>query len=287
MSDLPDAGNPGGRSKRRPAAPGPEAGGMTSPAHAPVSLGKRLRKSALPCFGICPNWEDYPVEARKKIADAAKVCYPGPVYAEIFAAAGKEIFPRNYYHFLGNKIAQSDLFEFLDIPHPWTRLYYGRDRFGRIEEDFRYPFVAKTPVGSSQGAGVFLIRAPEELAKYLEVHNPAYIQEFFPIDRDLRTVVIGGRVVHAYWRIHREGDFRNNVSRGGLICFEDIPEAALEFARATALRCRFDEVGLDICEHGGRYWVIEANMVFGLEGFKEKGMDIHEILAGLVEAGAI
>ena len=251
-----------------------------------VSLGKRLRKS-IDCFGINPNWSDYPEDIRRKILGSEKICYPGPVYAEIFAAAGKEIFPRNYYHFLGNKIAQTNLFQFLDIAHPKTRIYYGRNRSRAIEADFRYPFLAKAPVGSSQGRGVFLIRSAEELFEYLEAHNPAYIQEFFPIERDIRAVVIGGAVVIAYWRIAREGDFRNNVSQGGRICFENVPEAALDFARRVAARCGFDEAGLDICEHADRYWVLEANMVYGLEGFRGKGLDIYEELAKAFDCGAI
>jgi ribosomal protein S6--L-glutamate ligase len=99
----------------------------------------------------------------------------------------------------------------------------------------------------------------------------------------LRVVVIGGKLVHAYWRIHAEGDFRNNVSQGGTISFEDIPAEALDFAVEAARRCCFDEVGLDICEHGGKYYVLEANMVFGRHGFRKKELDIHQIIANLFD----
>jgi ribosomal protein S6--L-glutamate ligase len=207
------------------------------------------------------------------------------VYCEIFQAAGLDVFPRNYYHFLGDKIAQTDLFNLLGIPHPRTRIYYGGERSGRIESDFSYPFVAKTPIGSSQGEGVFLIDCREELSQYLRTHNPAYIQERLPIERDLRVVAIGGALVHAYWRIHAEGDFRNNVSQGGTVSFEDIPAEALDFGMEVARRCGFDEVGLDICEHAGKYCVLEANMVFGQEGFRKKGLDIHQMIADLFDSG--
>jgi len=250
-----------------------------------ISLGKRLRKSSIRCVGVKPNWSDYPEEVQKEILLADKVFYPGPVYCEVLEAAGFDVFPRNYYHFLGSKIAQTDLFNLLEIPHPRTRIYYGSNLSGRIESDFSYPFVAKTPVGSSRGAGVFLIRLPEELSTYLETHNPAYIQEYLPIERDLRVVVISGKLVHAYWRINGTGDFRNNVSRGGTVSFEDVPSEALEFALDVARKCRFDEVGLDICEHAGKYYVLEANMVFGQEGFRKKGLDIHEIIADLFDSG--
>ena len=252
-----------------------------------VSLGKRLRKSSIRCVGIKPNWSDYPEELQREILHAEKICYPGPVYGQIFQAAGLSVFPRNYYHFLGNKIAQTDLFDLLQISHPRTKIYYGRDPLERIKSDFRFPLVAKTPLGSSQGRGVFLICRPEELSQYLKTHNPAYIQEYLPIERDLRVVVIGGNLVHAYWRIHGEGDFRNNVSQGGTISFENIPAAALDFAMEAASKCRFDEVGLDICEHAGKYFVLEANMVFGQEGFREKDLDIHEIIANLFDSGGL
>lgn len=249
-----------------------------------ISLGKRLRKSSIPCVGICPNWCDFPEEVKRALMTAATICYPGPVYEEVFQAAGKSIFPKNYYHFLGNKIAQTNLFQLLEIPHPRTGIYYGRNQSERICNDFRFPFVGKTPVGSSRGEGVFLIRDPGDLLKYLDNHNPAYVQEYFPIDRDLRVVVITGKVIHAYWRVHRKGDFRNNVAQGGAISFDGIPAEALEFGRKVAAECGFDEVGLDICEYGGKYYVLEANMVFGLEGFRKKGMDIYGIIAGLFDA---
>jgi ribosomal protein S6--L-glutamate ligase len=246
-----------------------------------ISLGKRLRKSPIRCLGVKPNWGDYPEEVREAILSAEKICYPGPVYGEIFQAAGLDVFPRNYYRFLGNKIAQTNLFNLLDISHPRTGIYYGRDLLKRIESDFPYPLIAKTPFGSSRGLGVFLIRRPEDLSEYLETHNPAYIQEYLPIDRDLRAVVIGARLVHAYWRIHGDGEFRNNVARGGTISFENIPGAALDFALQTAVKCGFDEVGLDICEHADKYFVLEANMVYGQEGFRKKNLDIYQLIANL------
>ncbi len=259
--------------------------GMKEIAPRLISLGKRLRKSSFRCVGLKPYWRDYPEELQREILSAEKICYPGPVYGEIFQAGGLSVFPRNYYHFLGNKIAQTDLFNLLQVPQPRTKIYYGRRCFEAIAKDFSYPFVAKTPFGSSQGRGVFLICRPEELSRYLETHNPAYIQEYLPIERDLRVVVIDGNLVHAYWRVHVEDDFRNNVTQGGTVSFENVPAKALDFAMETALKCRFDEVGLDICEYSGKYYVLEANMVFGQEGFRKRDMDIHQIIANLFDSG--
>ena len=249
-----------------------------------ISLGKRPRKSSIRCLGVRPNWRDYPQELREEILNAERVYYPGPVYSQILQAVGIAVFPRNYYHFLGNKIAQTDLFNLLEISHPKTRIYYGRSPLERIERDFSYPLIAKTPVGSSRGEGVFLVPSREKLGEYLRTHNPAYIQEYLPIGRDLRVVVLGGDIAHAYWRIHMQGEFRNNISRGGSFSFEDIPPEALDFAVLVARRCGFDEVGLDICEYRGNYCVLEANMVFGHEGFRKKGLDIHQVIAKSIDS---
>ncbi|MBZ4659303.1 MAG: RimK family alpha-L-glutamate ligase [Desulfacinum sp.] len=251
-----------------------------------LSLGKRLRRCpSFRCLGVHPNWDDYGEEEKRAIRSAGTIHYPSRLYEELFRAAGKDVFPGNYYAFMGNKIRQTQLFQLLGVPHPRTGIYYGKEREERILADFSFPLVAKTPVGSSQGQGVWRIGDRGALRAYLSAHNPAYVQEYLPIDRDLRVVLLARRVVHAYWRIARPGDFRNNVSCGGRISFEDIPEAALEFARWTACVCRFDEVGLDICRHDGRWWVLEANMAYGLEGFRRRGLNIHEIFKELDEGG--
>jgi len=253
-----------------------------------ISLGKRMRcAQSFVCFGVKPNWDDYPAAVKKAILDTEEVFYPSPLYEDVLRPLGKSTFPRNNYAFLGNKIRQTNLFQLLEIRHPRTRVYYGRNRQTRICRDFAYPFVAKAPVGSSKGEGVFLIEGEPGLENYLEGHYPAYIQEYLNLDRDLRAVVIKGRIIHAYWRIHPPGEFRNNVAQGGLISFDGIPDEALRFALDVAKRCGFEEVGLDICEADGGYCVIEANMVFGLEGFRQKGLDYHQMLGDLAHNGLL
>ena len=253
-----------------------------------VSLGKRLRFCpSFTCLGVRTNWTDYAAEARETICLADEVYYSTQLYEDLFRSLGKKVFPRNYYRFVGNKIRQTNLFQYLGISHPRTRLYYGRNRAKRIGSDFEFPFVAKNPVGSSKGLGVWLLKTEADLACYLEGHHPAYIQEYLAIDRDLRVVLIGGEVVHAYWRIPKPGEFRNNVFQGASISYEGIPPDALEFARDVARRCRFDEVGLDVCCARERYYVLEANMVFGLEGFKQMGLEIYEIFERMDREGRL
>jgi ribosomal protein S6--L-glutamate ligase len=192
---------------------------------------------------------------------------------------------------VGDKVRQSAMFQLLGVPHPRTATY-GRRHWGRIREEFSFPFVAKLP-HTSRGAGVFLVRAEAELAAYLAALSGqgkgqrAYIQEYLELERDLRVVCFNRRPVHAYWRERVAGDFRTNISLGGRVGLEGVPEAALDLAGQVAERCGLDEVGLDLCEHRGSFLVIEANMAFGLKGFEAAGKDFKTIVKQILESDEI
>jgi ribosomal protein S6--L-glutamate ligase len=253
-----------------------------------IALGKRLRHSPdVETLGMRPNIADYSEAELDLLRQANTVYYPSALYEDVFLALGKRVFPANYYRYMGDKIKQTELFTLLDIPHPRTRIYYGSQKVRRILGDFTLPFIAKIPRGSSKGRGVFLLRTRADLNRYLAESSPAYIQELLPIDRDLRIVLVGAKVVHAYWRIARDGEFRSNVSLGGRISGRNIPAAALRFAEGVARLCQFDEVGLDVCQYKGEYLVLEANMVYGLKGFEVAGLDIYQLLTESVSEGGI
>ena len=253
-----------------------------------IALGKRLRHSPLvQTLGLRPNFEDYSDNELDLLRNADTIYYPSTLYEDIFLALGKRVFPANYYRYMGDKIKQTELFTLLGIPHPRTRIYRDNPRALQILADFSFPFIAKIPRGSSQGRGVFLIRSREDLQAYLQEYVPAYIQEYLAIDRDLRVVLVGAKVVHAYWRIARPGEYRSNVSLGGRISLENIPDDALRFAERVARLCKFDEVGLDICICEDKYLVIEANMVYGLKGFETAGLNIYQLISKRVTEGGI
>ena len=84
-----------------------------------------------------------------------------------------------------------------------------------------------------------------------------------------------------------DGEFRTNLAAGGRIDLSGIPDAAQKLAREAARRCGWDDVGIDICAYQGEYYILEANMKYGREGFREAGMNYHEILANLISEGVI
>jgi len=133
------------------------------------------------------------------------------------------------------------------------------------------------------GRGVYLIQNPTDLEAYLQEVDIAYIQEYLRVDRDIRVVIIGKRIVHAYWRLAPANDFRTNVAVGGQIRLDSVPDAALDLALHIGHRCRWDDVGVDICQHNSNYFVLEANMKYGKEGFRKAGIDYTQLMEDMIE----
>jgi ribosomal protein S6--L-glutamate ligase len=254
-----------------------------------VALEARLKSCRnVLTLGVKPNFSDYSPPEAEMILHSGKIYYPTSLYADLLDTAGIPTFPsRHTYMYVQDKIKQTALFTLLNIPHPRTRVFYGKRQMEAICNYFRFPFIAKIPRGSAMGRGVFRIQTPDDLDRYLQMISIAYIQEYLPIDRDIRVVVIGNRVVHAYWRIAPEGDFRSNVAVGGRVHLDAVPDEALALARHTAKKCRWDDVGIDICHHAGRYYVIEGNMKYGKEGFRQAGIDYVQLMETMIDHGEI
>ncbi len=254
-----------------------------------IALESRLRNCRnVLTLGVKPNFEDYSPENSKLIHRAPIIYYPSLFYADLFASMGKKTFP-GYHNYMcvQDKIKQTALFKLQKIPHPETRIFYGRHQQKSITDFFSFPLVAKIPRGSALGRGVFLIKNKADLADYCRINRTAYIQEYLPADRDIRVVVIGEKVVHAYWRIAPCNEFRSNIALGGSIHLENVPAGALNLALYTARKCRWDDVGIDVLPHDGKFYVLEGNMKYGRQGFEAAGIDYVEMMERMIDKGEI
>ena len=250
-----------------------------------IALEGRLRDCRnVMTLGVRPNFSDYTPREMDLIRNAAKIYYPSLFYAELFDTIGKPTFPSYHcYKFVQDKIKQTALFELLNISHPRTRVFYGKRQKKTIVDHFPFPFIGKIARGSAMGRGVYLIQDPSDLEAYLQEADIAYIQEYLPVDRDIRVVIIGTRTVHAYWRLAPEDEFRTNVAVGGIISLDSVPGEALDLALHIGHTCRWDDVGIDICRHNGKYYVLEANMKYGKEGFRQAGIDYTQMMEDMIE----
>lgn len=254
-----------------------------------LALEARLRSCRnVLTLGVHPNFTDYGPEDAEKIRRASKIYYPTAFYADLFDAVGKATFPSYHtYKCVQDKIKQTALFQLAGLPHPKTRVFYGKRQKEKIKDYFSFPFIAKEARGSAMGRGVFLITDDVALETYTRNRHVAYIQQYIPMDRDIRVVVVGRRVIHAYWRIAEEGEFRTNVAMGGRVSLANVPKEALSLARRAARVCGWDDVGIDICCQKGEYFILEANMKYGKEGFRAAGMDYYRIMEQMIDDGKI
>jgi ribosomal protein S6--L-glutamate ligase len=253
-----------------------------------IALGSRLKGvPEVQVLGVKPNFLDYSPLERGLILNAGIVLFPTLNYAQFFTTLGKPIFPSlETYLYSDEKFKQTTLYYMLGLPHPRTRIYYHLHH-ENIPREFNFPFIAKLARNSARGRGVFLISEPKELRAYLALTRIAYIQEYLPHERDLRVILINYEPVLAYWRIRSPGNFRTNLSQGGTVSFDDIPEDGVRLAAECARRCRFNDVGIDLINSGGKWYVIEANMKYGRKGLMLKGLDLKEIMRRKLLSGEL
>ena len=145
------------------------------------------------------------------------------------------------------------------------------------------PFVAKIP-RSSMGNGVFLIETYADWQAYVAVTEVLYVQEYLPIDRDMRIIWVGDRIVNGYWRLQSDRGFHNNISQGGQVEIALIPKEAQDLVCYLAQNLGINHAGFDIAMVGSTPYVIEINRIFGNQGVKGLQHDVNtELLSYLNE----
>jgi len=198
----------------------------------------------------------------------------------------KRIFPSPAAYHLGHdKVQMTRVFEALYPEHvPHTRITAAdTDHLWALPEEFGYPFVAKE-IRNSMGQGVFLIDSPAAWRMYAQANNVWYAQEYLPINRDLRVVIIGEQVAVAYWRDIPEGAFHANVARGGRVNFADVPSEALSFALQVARSLGIDHAGFDLVMVGNHLYLLEFNLYFGNQGLATQGVNSADLIYGYLSA---
>ena len=146
-----------------------------------------------------------------------------------------------------------------------------------IWEAFTLPFVAKLP-RSSQGAGVWLIESRADWRAYQARSDVLYAQEYLPIDRDLRIVIVGDQILAAYWRLQGNDGFHNNLSRGGEVLQGPVPQQALDLVRQVATRLDINHAGFDVAMVGQHPYLLEFNRLFGNQGVEGGDQRIQQAI---------
>lgn len=190
-------------------------------------------------------------------------------------ALKKQIFPSiASYHLGRDKVEMTRAFWSLVPQHVPLTLILPADAAGveRAADELGFPMVVKDP-RNSMGRGVWKVETRRELAARAAELEVLYAQEYLQDDRDLRVVVVGDRVVTAYWRVGGDG-FHHNVACGGELSWEDVPREATELALSLARDLGVDHAGFDLMMVDGRPYLLELNVMFGTRGLVERGIDL-------------
>ena len=163
-----------------------------------------------------------------------------------------------------------------NIPHPKTMLVKNPVDSNYVSKNIGFPIVVKSLSGT-HGKGVYLAenkRNFEQLVEMMEQFNDRFniiLQEFVEDShgKDLRIIVVGGKVIGAMKRESVDGDFRANVTRGGgakpVELDEQMEYLALESTKILGL----DIGGVDLLYDGDGYKICEVNSSPGFNGMEK------------------
>jgi RimK family alpha-L-glutamate ligase len=167
------------------------------------------------------------------------------------------------------------------LPIPKTMLTRFPCKAELVEKVVGFPCVLKVVTGS-HGKGVYLCENAKqfedlsELVSSIDFKASMIIQEYIAHSegRDLRVIVIGGRVVGAMQRTATDGSFKANISRGGEGTPYEVDDEMEMLAIQVAKVLDLDIAGVDLLFHPDGYKICEANSSPGFKGF-EKALGIN------------
>jgi gamma-F420-2:alpha-L-glutamate ligase len=168
------------------------------------------------------------------------------------------------------------------LPIPRTMLGTFPIDIDLVERELGFPVIVKTLKGT-RGAGVLkcedrsqfedlagLLESAEAKADFILQH---YVRASH--GRDVRVLVVGGRVVAAMERRSLTGGFKSNVSLGGVGVAYNPPQEMAELAVQAADVLELDITGIDILFDEEGYRICEANSAPGFQGLERAtGMDV-------------
>lgn len=148
-------------------------------------------------------------------------------------AQNNTVFPSSKeIYYWENKGYMHKKFKEYDISEPETVLCNTFDEVKHLNWD--YPFLLKEE-HSSASAGVHKIKSIQDLEyhesqKTFGPNEYIIVQKLIDMRRDLRVILVGNEIVHYYWRINNDENWKpTSTGRGSSVDFEFFPEQWREF----------------------------------------------------------
>ena len=193
-----------------------------------------------------------------------------------------------------DKLHSSQILARNRIPTPRTAYVRDMKDIERaIEAVGGLPVVVKVTQGT-QGQGVFLRHTLHETTNLVQgllvTGKAVLIQEYIAEShgKDIRALVVGGKVVACMRRKARGREFRSNYHLNGTIEKVDIPDEYAEVACRAARVLGLNVAGVDLLEGNDGPLVLEVNSSPGLEGIeKASGVNVAGAIIDYVIAESV
>ncbi|MFA5993525.1 MAG: RimK family alpha-L-glutamate ligase [Parcubacteria group bacterium] len=177
-----------------------------------------------------------------------------------------DILSKNY---LPGKIAEAAIFSQKHLPHPKTYQLLSHTNYKKLLPQIGFPIIVK-PVDGQKGQNIEKFNTPESALAFFQ-RNPRgfLIQEYLPIDGDIRVFIVNGKILGAIKRLVITGDYRSNASLGA-DAEKIIPTREMEVLALQAVAAMGYEIaGVDLIEYNNQLYILEVNITPQWQKFKE------------------
>ena len=107
--------------------------------------------------------------------------------------------------------------------------------------------------------------------RYPFFSNPILAQKFVKIDRDLKTVIGGFKVVEAHWRHQANPEmWKVNIDGGGTGVWAKVPKEAIDLSVSLAKELNASWLNIDMIMENGKFLITEFSPVWHHYAYKEK-----------------
>lgn len=137
-----------------------------------------------------------------------------------------------------------------NIPIPNTYIFYNHQEGDEFLKKTTYPKIVKRSYGPSNYGGYFVhkVDSYEEATKLFSKkrYHPIYIQDFIPMQADIRVMLIGHKPICAFWRRPSDGGWLTNTSQGGTMDYMNVPKSVLDLAVKVSKAAKAEYWACDI-----------------------------------------
>ena len=153
------------------------------------------------------------------------------------------------------------------LPVPKTYIFYDRKKGYEFLKKTEYPKIVKRSYGPSNYGGYFVhkVDSKKEAIKLFDKkkYHPMYLQDFVPMEADIRVMLIGHKPVCAFWRRPPKGHWLTNTSQGGSMDYQDVPKSVLDLAVKTSKAAKAEYWACDIAYgKDGKVRILECATAF-------------------------